>query len=52
MPPNIHAILSASSAARWMACPPSAKLNAMAADTSSDFAREGTCAHELCEYKV
>lgn len=52
MPPVNHAILSASSAARWMACPPSAKLNAKAEDTGSDFAREGTCAHELCEYKV
>lgn len=52
MPPVNHAILSASSAARWMACPPSAKLNEKAEDTGSDFAREGTCAHELCEYKV
>lgn len=52
MPPNSHAILSASSAARWLACPPSAKLNAQINDTGSDFAREGTCAHELCEYKV
>ena len=52
MPPLSHSALSASSSARWMACPPSAKLNAMAADISSDFAREGTCAHELCEYKL
>lgn len=52
MPPTNHSILSASSAARWMACPPSAKLNAMVEDTGSDFVREGTCAHELCEYKV
>jgi len=47
-----HAKLSASSSARWLACPPSALLNAQAADTASDFAREGTCAHELAEYKV
>lgn len=52
MPPLSHSALPASSSARWLACPPSAKLNAMAADTSSDFAREGTCAHELCEFKV
>ncbi|MEE5994077.1 MAG: DUF2800 domain-containing protein, partial [Oscillospiraceae bacterium] len=45
-----HAKLSASSSARWLACPPSALLNAQSADTSSDFAREGTCAHELAEY--
>ena len=47
-----HAKLSASSSARWLACPPSAMLNAKVADTASDFAREGTCAHELAEYKV
>ena len=47
-----HAKLSASSSARWLACPPSALLNAKVADTASDFAREGTCAHELAEYKV
>jgi hypothetical protein len=35
-----------------MSCPPSAKLNAELPDTESDFAKEGTCAHELCEYKV
>ncbi|MBR7085114.1 MAG: DUF2800 domain-containing protein, partial [Oscillospiraceae bacterium] len=47
-----HAKLSASSSARWLACPPSALLNAKVADTASDFAIEGTCAHELAEYKV
>ena len=47
-----HAKLSASSSARWLACPPSALLNAKVADTASDFAREGTCAHELAEFKV
>lgn len=52
MPPTNHSMLSASSSARWIACPPSAKLNANSEDTGSDFAREGTCAHALCEYKV
>ncbi|MBR7085282.1 MAG: DUF2800 domain-containing protein, partial [Oscillospiraceae bacterium] len=47
-----HAKLSASSSARWLACPPSALLNAQIADTASEFAREGTCAHELAEFKV
>ena len=47
-----HAILSASASARWIACPPSAKLNAELPDTTSEYAREGTCAHELAEYKV
>lgn len=52
MPPLAHSALSASSSDRWLACPPSAKLNTKAEDTGSDYAREGTCAHELCEYKV
>lgn len=47
-----HAVLSASASHRWLACPPSAQLNAAVPDTTSDYAREGTCAHELCEYKV
>lgn len=52
MPPTNHSMLSASSSYRWTKCPPSAKLNTKAEDTGSDYAREGTCAHELCEYKV
>ena len=47
-----HAVLSASSSARWLACPPSARLCAALPDTVTDYAREGTCAHELAEYKV
>lgn len=47
-----HAVLSASASSRWLACPPSAKLNAEIPDTTTDYAREGTCAHELAEYKV
>lgn len=52
MAPVNHAILSASSSHRWLNCPPSAKLCANTEDTGSEYAREGTCAHELCEYKV
>ena len=47
-----HAVLSASSAARWIACPPSARLNAEKADTPSEYAVQGTDAHALCEYKL
>ena len=50
--PNKHAVLSASSSSRWLACPPSAQLCAALPDTVTDYAREGTCAHELAEYKV
>ena len=47
-----HAVLSASAAKRWLNCPPSARLNEQFPNTSSEFAEEGTAAHELCEYKV
>lgn len=44
-----HAILSASSAARWLQCPPSARLNAAVPDTVSEYAAEGTRAHAAAE---
>lgn len=47
-----HAILSASSSSRWIQCPPSARLCAAVPDEGSPYAKEGTDAHALCEYKV
>lgn len=47
-----HAILSASSSSRWMACPPSLRLTEHLPDETSSFAQEGTDAHELCAYLV
>ena len=47
-----HAILSASSCKRWLNCPPSARLCASTPERASPFAKEGTDAHTLCEYKV
>lgn len=44
-----HALLSASSAERWLACPPSARLNYDVEDTTSDYAEEGTRAHQYAE---
>ena len=52
MPPQAHALLSASSAERWIKCPPSALKNAEIEDTGSVYAEEGTAAHALCEWKV
>lgn len=47
-----HALLSASSSHRWLACPPSARLCESLEDESSEYAAEGTDAHTLCEYKL
>ena len=47
-----HAILSPSSAHRWLVCTPSAKLEAEFPDTTSSAAAEGTLAHEICEIKA
>ncbi|MDL2317946.1 DUF2800 domain-containing protein [Eubacteriales bacterium OttesenSCG-928-A19] len=47
-----HARLNASSSHRWMACPPSVKLSEQFADTTSQYAEEGTYLHELCELKL
>lgn len=42
-----HAILSPSSAHRWMACPPSARFEEQIPEEASPYAAEGTLAHEL-----
>ena len=44
-----HAILSASSSSRWLACPPSAVAATLYPNTSTDYTREGTLAHEIAE---
>ena len=49
---SAHAILSPSSAARWINCPPSAMLNAEAGDRDTVFTREGTLAHAVAELKA
>lgn len=52
MPPEVHSVLGASAADRWMNCTPSAQLTAGMQDEGSSFAAEGTAAHTLCEWKV
>lgn len=47
-----HALLSPSSAARWLTCTPSAVLESKCEDVSTDAAEEGTEAHKLAELKV
>ena len=44
-----HALLSASGAHRWLECTPSALLELQFPQTTSEYAEEGTAAHELCE---
>lgn len=50
--PTQHALLSASSSNRWIHCPPSVRLSEQFENKTSDFARQGTDAHTLCEYKL
>lgn len=52
MPPNKHAVLSASSSHRWLNCSPSARLELEFDDNETAAAAEGTAAHALCEHKL
>lgn len=47
-----HAILSPSSAERWLNCTPSARLEENEPDKSSIYAEEGTLAHKIAEIKL
>ena len=44
-----HALLSASSAHRWLACPPSAVAAEAYPDQDTEYTREGTLAHQVAE---
>ena len=46
-----HAVMSASSAKRWLHCPPSALINA-GAQKDTVYTREGTLAHSFAELKA
>ena len=50
--PDVHSKLPPSSAERYIHCPPSIKLGEEYGppDTSSEYTREGTDAHTLCEF--
>jgi len=47
-----HAILSPSSAHRWLKCTPSAQLEALEPYSTSSYADEGTLAHRLAELLI
>ncbi|KMY23655.1 nuclease [Actinobaculum suis] len=50
--PDQHALLSASGAHRWLACPPSARLESDLPGATSDAAEQGTVAHAIAEWKL
>ena len=52
MPPEVHSVLGASAADRWMNCTPSAQLTAGMEDETTTFAPPPPAAHALCEWKV
>lgn len=52
MSPTKHALLSASSAHRWLSAPPLPRLEQYFPQSTSTAATEGTAAHALAEYKV
>lgn len=51
--PGLHALLSASGAKKWLACPPSARLEERIrerfGESTSEAAEEGTQAHAVAE---
>jgi hypothetical protein len=47
-----HALLSASASHRWLHCPPSARLEEKLPESTTDFAEEGSLAHEIAELKL
>lgn len=52
MPANGHALLSASSAHRWLECPISVRMTADMPDTAGEAAAEGTLAHSIVEERL
>lgn len=47
-----HAILSASSAERWLVCTPSARIEEALPDRGSSYATDGTAAHAFAELRL
>lgn len=47
-----HALLSASSAHKWLNCPPSVRLEQQFKNETTEYAEEGTLAHGIAELKA
>lgn len=52
MPPEKHALLSASSAARWLVCTAAPRFEEGLPESTSGYAEEGRLAHAIAELKV
>ena len=52
MPPEKHALLSASSAARWLNCTAAPRFEEGLPESTSEYAEEGRLAHAIAELKV
>ena len=50
--PNEHALLSASSASRWLICTAAPRFEENFPESTSEYAEEGRLAHSICELKV
>lgn len=50
--PKAHALLSASSAERWLVCTPSARIEEALEDENSSYAGDGTAAHAFAELRL
>lgn len=52
MPPEKHALLSASSASRWLKCTAAPRFEEGLPENTSEYAEEGRLAHAIGELKV
>ena len=52
MPPEKHALLSASSASRWLKCTAAPRFEEHLPERTSEYAEEGRLAHAICELKT
>ena len=52
MPPEKHALLSASSASRWLVCTAAPRFEEGLPERTSEYAEEGRLAHAIGELKV
>jgi hypothetical protein len=50
--PEQHALLSASSASRWLKCTAAPRFEEQFPENASEYAEEGRLAHAICELKV